>query len=71
MNPDEQKELVKKYSSHSLRKGGLYCLKRAGASEAQQLEFGGWTNVKTKEKYSDKDIVEENARPYKKMKTVL
>ena len=63
-------KLVKKYASHSLRRGGLSSLKRAGGSEAQQLEFGGWKKVETKEKYSDRDIVGEQ-RAYKKMKTML
>ena len=58
--------ILKKYASHSMRRGGASAAKKNGATSDEVMELGGWNREQTKNHYVDNSIA--GAQPYKKMK---
>jgi len=67
MSEAEIQNVLKKYESHSMRRGGTSTAKRNGASSDEVMELGGWNREQTKDHYLDSDIAGE-CQAYKKMK---
>ena len=69
MSENEIENILKKYASHSMRRGGTSTAKKNGATTDEVMELGGWDREQTKQHYIDTDITGE-CTAYKKMKLV-